>query len=183
MNGGHSLISKTYAAAIFELSQQEDNVKSVQEELSLLVKFMDDEKDFFQLASAPYLTIELKERLIEKIFAQRLSSLTMNFLRAVIKHNRMFSLPQIAAEYDNLSDKFSGFSPVNVTVARSMTESELEKLRADIASVIGGDVKLKVDVNPSIIGGVVIKYGDKQVDNSIRRKLHQAVQSVKQKGG
>jgi F-type H+-transporting ATPase subunit delta len=71
---------------------------------------------------------------------------------------------------------------VKVTVSKPLNEGEVERLSADIASAINKKVKLELAVDPSIIGGITIRYGDKMVDNTVRSRLQQAVKTIIEQG-
>jgi ATP synthase F1 delta subunit len=116
--------------------------------------------------------------LVSEVFAGRLNELTENLLMVVVEHNRMKYLPQIIAKYDEFWEAANGMYRVKVVVSKQMEKLEVEKLTADIASAIDGRVRLELAVSPSIIGGIIIRYGNKVVDNSVRNRLFRTVKDI-----
>jgi F-type H+-transporting ATPase subunit delta len=116
--------------------------------------------------------------MVQKIFSGKLNDLTIDFLRAVIRHNRMVFLPQIVNRYNELWEAHHGYKIVQVTVSDAMSSQETERLSADMAQAMKNKVKLQIGVNPSIMGGIIIRYGDRVIDNSIRGRLRRAIGAI-----
>jgi len=112
----------------------------------------------------------------------KITDLTMNFITVVIKHNRTTYLPQIIAEYQKLWEAREKYCHVELTVARAMSADEVGKLSNDIALAINRKIKLELSVNPSIIGGIIIRYDDKVIDNTVRSRLQTAVKTIIRRG-
>ena len=102
----------------------------------------------------------------------------MNFLIVVMKHGRVKLLTDIINRYGELWDASHGYYHVKVTVPKPLEDSETKRLSDDIAAAINSNVKLEVVVEPAIIGGAIIRCGDKVIDNSIRNRIQAAVKTV-----
>lgn len=174
--GGY--LEKTYAAVLFELADQSGVLNVVKDDLDCWTGICRLEKDFENLIVSPYFTSEYKQQFVRKILAGKIADLTMDFLTVVFRHNRAKILPDIIAEYNRLWDVRERYCPVEVTVAGRISDDETEKLAADMASMINRRVKLKLTVNPEILGGVIIRYDDKVIDNTVKGRLHRAVETV-----
>jgi F-type H+-transporting ATPase subunit delta len=175
-------LEKTYAGALFELADERGAMDVVKEDLDFWTKLCSVEKDFEKLIFSPYFSSEYKQQFVGKILSGKVGDLTMNFLMAVIKHNRTTYLPQIIAKYHNLWETRQGYCSVEVTVAKAMTPDEVGKLSADIASAIDRKINLELFVNPSIIGGVIIRYDDKVINNTVQGRLQRAVETIIKRG-
>jgi F-type H+-transporting ATPase subunit delta len=171
-------LRRVYAQALFDLAEQSQMIDAVKGELDAITAVISGDKDFEAVISSPCFYSDFKEKLVNKVFSGKLNELTMDFLMVAIRHNRMAFLPQIAAQYDSLWQSYHNYCPVKVTVSVPMSANEVEKLSAGIASAINRKVKMDVAVEPSIIGGVIIRYGDKIIDNTVRHRLQQAVKTV-----
>jgi F-type H+-transporting ATPase subunit delta len=171
-------IGQLYAAAIFELAREAQAVDAVRDDLLSLSHVAETEKEFLELSGSPYFSRESKGQLLQTLFAGHVASLTMDFLHVVNKHNRMAYLPLIADEYGKLRDAYVGCSLVEATFAKEMSESEIARFIDEIKAAFKSEVKLAVRIDPSIIGGVILRRGDMIVDNTIRRELLEAVKAI-----
>ena len=175
-------LGRIYAQALFDLAGQSQMIDSVKSELDAVTAVIAGDKDFEEVVSSPCFYTDFKEKLVNKAFFGKLGELTMDFLMVVTRHNRMAFLPQIAAHYDGFWQEYHNYCPVKVTVSKPLNEGEVGKISAEIASVINKQVKLELAVDPSIIGGITIRYGDKMVDNTVRSRLQQAVKTIIEQG-
>jgi len=171
-------LAKIYAQALFELAEQTKSIEFIKSDLDMVRDVGIQEKDFGALMESPYFTTEYKGQIVQKIFETRLSDLTMNFLMTAVRHERMTFLPQIIDRFNELRETRQGYRIVQVTISEPMSREGAERLSTDIAAAMKSKVKLQVSVNPSIIGGIIIRYGDKVIDNSLKGRLHRAVDTI-----
>jgi len=171
-------LADVYAGALFELARQSQLVDAVKDDLDLLMSALAEEKGFERLLSSPYFREEVKMQLVRKIFCGRVSKLTVNFLAVLVGRERAMFLPQITAKYNDLWDGFHGRFIVNVTVSEKMSEDEVRRISDDVAAAMRSRVRLDLAVNPEIIGGAVIRWGDRVIDNSIKGRLRRAVETI-----
>jgi F-type H+-transporting ATPase subunit delta len=171
-------LTEAYARALFDLARESQLVDAVKDDLDLLMDVAAEERDFARVMTSPYFSEQVKMQLVRKIFCGRISKLTVNFLMVVIAHDRMTFLPKIATRYDEIWDGFHGRYIVNVTVSQTLTDDEVRGLSDDIAAAIKSQIRLDLAVNPGIIGGIVIRCGDRVIDNSIKGRLQRAVETI-----
>jgi F-type H+-transporting ATPase subunit delta len=167
-----------YAQALFELAERSKMLDSVKDDLDAVRNVSIEVRDFGVLMVSPYFSTEYKGQIIQKMFGGKLSDLTTNFLMVAVRHNRMMFLAQIIDKFNELREIGQGYRIVEVTVTEPMSKEEAKRFSTDIAGALKSKVKLQVSVNPSIIGGIIIRYGDKLVDNSLRGRLRQAVGTI-----
>ena len=180
MNGFETGIrlAEVYAQALFELAEQTKMRDAVKNELDLVRDVSVEARDFAVLMASPYFSTEYKGQIVQKMFTGRLSDLTMNFLMTAVRHERMMFLPQMIDKFNELWEMREGYHIVQVTVSEAMSREEAERFSADIASAMKSKVKLQVSVNPTIIGGIIIRYDGKVMDNSLRGRLCRAVDTI-----
>ena len=167
-----------YSQAIFELAGEAGMADAVKNDFDLMESVMGHEKDFIKVINSPYFTAEYKSRLVEKIFSGKLEGLTLDFLLVVIKRSRTLFLPAIIAAYNELWETHNGRCRVKVTVPMAMDSGEAAELAEKIAAAINRRVKMELAVDPSIIGGAIIRYGDMVIDNTVRSRLRNAIKTV-----
>jgi F-type H+-transporting ATPase subunit delta len=104
--------------------------------------------------------------------------MTLSFLSVTIDHNRGKLLPEIIERYKQLFRALRGYQTVTVVVAKALGPDQAAKLRQDLAGAMHAKVDLDVHVDPAILGGVILRYADKMLDNSIRGRLIRTVAQV-----
>ena len=167
-----------YAQALFELAERSKMLDAVKDDLDVVQNVSVEVRDFGALMASPYFSTEYKGQIIQKMFGGKLSDLTMNFLMVAVRHNRMMFLAQIIDKFNELREIGQGYRIVEVTVTEPMSKEEAKRFSTDISGALKSRVKLQVSVNPSIMGGIIIRYDGKVIDNSIRGRLRQAVGTI-----
>jgi F-type H+-transporting ATPase subunit delta len=171
-------LREIYAQTLFELAGQQQSVDAVKNDLDILSDIIEREKDFIRALDSPYFSKDYKEQFVRRLLSNVLTELTVTFLSVVIRHGRVKLLTDIIIRYDEIWDEYHGYCRVEITVPRSIEDSEVKRLSDDIAAAISSKVKLEVAVDPGIIGGAIIRCGDKVIDNSVRNRLNCAVKTV-----
>ena len=175
-------IGDIYAQAVFESAQQENLLAEVKSDLDSLAGVFEQVTEFKELLLSPYFTRKYKAALLEKMFAGRFTQLSANFLQVIARHNRLKFLPEIIGSFTRLWDQMHGLVPVSITVSQKLDDLRIRSLCDEISSALERKVRLTQSiVDPSIIGGIIIHYGDKVIDNTIKTRLLNAVQTVTSK--
>jgi len=172
------VIREIYCEVLFELADESQVIDQVQEDLSRVRAVMEAEPEFAALMASPAIRGPDKAESIRRIFRGHVCDLALDFLCVLARRGRMGFLDGITDRYEAMVDRYHDRQAVEVTVARSLRGDEVDKLRKEISEAIRGEVKLSVQVDPEIIGGVIIKKDDTVVDNSIRTALKRAAQRV-----
>jgi F-type H+-transporting ATPase subunit delta len=102
----------------------------------------------------------------------------MNFMMVAAGHNRIRFMPEIVACFNRLWDKLRRVVPVKITVSQKLDEQRRRKLSDDIEALLEQKIRMESYVDPSIIGGIIIRYGDKVIDNTVRTRLSNAVKTT-----
>ena len=171
-------IADLYARSLLDLAEQSGTVDAVANDFDTVSTLLTQNPDFEAFLASPYFAEQTKRDLVRKVFAGRLQSLTLNFLSVMIDHNRGMFLPKIIERYRQLYRVYQGYRTVDVTVAQPMSNEQMDKLSRELADALHAKVDLDVHVDPSILGGVVIRYEDKMLDNSVKGRLARTVNQV-----
>ncbi len=163
---------------MFELAEESGLVEVVMDDLEAVGQLLQDEPEFLSLLTLGQLKEDEKSKMVRRVFKGRINSLTLDFLCVLAKRNRMNFLNGIGDRYQVLLDERKNVRRVEVTLAEKPTDKQLEKLRKDIKQAIASEIKLSVNVDPEIIGGIVIKKGDMVVDNSVRTIMNRTVDAI-----
>lgn len=175
------IIHEIYSDVMFELAEESGLVEQVMEDLEAVSDVLRDEPEFLSLLTLGEVKQDEKAKMIRRVFKGRINDLTLDFLCVLAKRNRMNFLHGIGDRYQILLDERKNIKRVEVTLASQPDVEQIEKLKADIKDAVNAEIKLSVNVDPEIIGGVIIKKGDLVVDNSVRTILHRTVDAIMQR--
>ena len=172
------IIHEIYSEVMFELAEESRLVDPVMDDLVAVGKVFEDEPEFLTLLTVGQLKEDEKSSIIRRVFAGRVNALTLDFLCVLARRNRLNFLFGIQDRYETLMDQFHNVHRLEVTLAKTPSDEQVAKLKADLAEAIRAEVKLVVQVEPDILGGIVIRKGDMVIDNSVRSILNRTVDAV-----
>jgi F-type H+-transporting ATPase subunit delta len=112
----------------------------------------------------------------------KISGLVGNFLRVVAKNRRLFAIPGMIRAFRRIAAEARGEVSAEVTSAHALTPAQETELKAALKSVAGKDVSIAVIVDPSLLGGLVVKMGSRQIDTSLKTKLNSLKLALKEVG-
>ncbi len=163
-----------YVKSLLDLAAETNVLDDVHSDLLLFTQVCDENKTFMVLLKSPIIRNEKKTQIIHSIFKNKVNALTMAFLDIVVRKNRDPLLYAIAKEFHNAYNTLKGIEAATVTTAVQLDN----KLRADIESLvkkISGKqtIELEEKVDAEMVGGFVLKVGDRQVDASLKSKLNE----------
>jgi F-type H+-transporting ATPase subunit delta len=176
-------VSGRYATALFELARDEKSVDPVMADLDRFDAMLAESADLKRLVRSPVFSSESQSRALAAVLEQAgISGISANFLRVLTANRRLFAVGDVIRAFRALVAKFKGEATADVTVAEALGEQHLETLKAALKSVTGKDVTLNVNIDRSIIGGLVVKLGSRMVDSSLRTKLNSIKHAMKEAG-
>lgn len=161
--------ARRYAQAVFEIALETKELDRWQSDLSKIVRLMED-GELKALLESPQLPIEAKARLLSERLG-KLNPLALNLLLLLITRGKLDIIKEIADEYERLVDSYQGIERAEVVTAVSLDEEEKQKLAEELGKILGKKLVLKTEVNPEVIGGVVVRVDWKLLDGSVRSKL------------
>lgn len=172
-------IGKSYGRALFELGLENGCLEQVADDLAGVVQLVSVSEEFRVFVNSPCIGFEQKKTVIEKTLTGKIGHLAIGFLYVILKHGRSAFLESICDEFSRLIDEHNDIKFVEVTVADTLDDNNREKLIAGLRAAVGSEIKMTVNVNPAIIGGIIIRQGDMLIDNSVSNALEKAVGSFK----
>jgi len=182
-NPSVSGVSGRYATALFELARDERCIDTVKADLDGFEVMLTENPDLMRLVRSPVFSAEEQLRALTAVLGRAgISGVTANFLKVLTANRRLFAVADVIRAFTALVAKFRGEATADVTVAESLSDRNLDALKTALKSVTGKDVALNVKVDPSIIGGLVVKLGSRMVDSSLRTKLNSIKHAMKEAG-
>jgi F-type H+-transporting ATPase subunit delta len=161
-----------YATALFELATEAGAIDSVKADLDRLSALIAESADLARLVKSP--VFSAGEQL------KGISGLAGNFVRRVAQNRRLFALPRMVADYASLVAAQRGETTAQVTVPAPLSDAHFFALKEALAQQTGKDVILDVTVDPSILGGLIVKLGSRMVDASLKTKLNSIRHAMKE---
>ncbi len=165
-----SRISKRYAKSLLDFAVEKGVLEEVRSDMALLDKTFRASKELVAVLRSPIIKIDVKGNVLRALFADKVNSITLEFVRIVAKKNRESIIPDIARSFAGLYLSHEGIVTAEVITAVALSDGQRKKVHKFI-STFGDKVELNEKVNPKIIGGFIVRVGDKQYDESIANRL------------
>ncbi|MBH5369296.1 F0F1 ATP synthase subunit delta [Bradyrhizobium glycinis] len=176
-------VSGRYATALFELARDQNVVDAVKADLDKFDALLNESADLKRLVRSPVFAADAQSKALSAVLDKAgITGIAANFLKVLTANRRLFAVADVIRAYRALVAKFKGETTADVTVAEALSDKNLDALKVALKSVTGKDVALNVKVDPSIIGGLVVKLGSRMVDGSLRTKLNSIKHAMKEAG-
>ena len=161
-----------YATALFELAQEERAVETVERDFAALKTLVNESPDLRLLVRAPVFSRKDQEKGMDAVLRRmEAAPLTVRFVLLLASKGRLFALMDVVRAFELLAAKLRGEVRAEVTSARPLSDAEVNELKAVLKSKLGRDARLDAKVDPSLLGGLVVKVGSRMIDSSLRTKL------------
>ncbi len=164
-------VSYRYAKSLLGLAIEQNLLEQVYADMSLIADTSRVSRDFVVLLRSPIVKTDKKISVIEKVFEGRLSPISSGFIRIITRHHRENYLPEIAESFVSQYKAYKQIAQAEVTTATALDTATRERIIRLVEQTEGRKVEIDEKVDPSILGGLIVKVGDKQYDGSISRKL------------
>ncbi|WP_298354725.1 F0F1 ATP synthase subunit delta [Rhodoblastus sp.] len=183
-NNPISGVAERYAQALFSLAREQNAADAVADALGNFAEMIEQSADLERLVVSPVFSAEDQLKAISAILDKYgFGGVTANFIKLVASKRRLFVLPEMIRAFQALNDKAKGVIRAEVTAAAPLSPDHNAALEEALREVSGGKtVKVNVAVDPSIIGGIVVKLGSRMVDASLKTKLNSLRTRMKEVG-
>ena len=167
------IVEKNYGDALFELINEEAPamLKTVQEELCAVNDILTQVPDFIKLSKTPTVSAAEKASIVKETFSGRVSDYTYRFLMIITENGRLSFFGKIYSYFNSLCNEKLGIAEITVVTTEPLTAEMKAKIKLKMTQVTGKTISLKEEVDPSIIGGIVLKYGSRSFDGSVKARL------------
>jgi F-type H+-transporting ATPase subunit delta len=173
-----------YARALFELALEGKSVDAVKADLEQFEAMISASPDFRRLVRSPVFGADEQGRALGAVLARaEIGGLASNFLLFVAANRRLFAVGDMIRGFRKLVARWKGEVSAEVTAAEKLSDTHLEALKSALKAITGEKaVDLHVKIDPTIIGGLVVKLGSRMVDSSLRTKLNAIKHAMKEAG-
>ena len=165
-----SQVGRRYSKAIFEIAEEKNQVKEIYEMLNSAMVLYRTDKEFKNFILNPLIDNVQKKSVLNEIFGKD-NSENLNILLYILDKGRMNCIKYIVAEYLKIYYKKNRILDVRATFTKELTDEQKKKLINKLSQKTGKEINLEIKIDKNILGGGIIRIGDKIIDGSIRREL------------
>lgn len=162
--------ARRYAKSLLDFAESEKILAEVAADMQVVQAACKENADLVKFLKSPLIKADKKTAVLDKIFSGKIGKVTEKFVKIIVRKRREIILPEIAAAFEALYREQQGIVLAEVTTAIALDEALRAKINALVKNT-HDKVELKEHVNPDIIGGIVIKIGDAQYDDSILSRI------------
>ena len=159
---------RRYAEAAFQLATRDSSIEKWRRELEQAAAVTDGE--LMDVLANPALPLDERLDVTNRVFAD-LSQPVRNLVLLLVRRGRIEQLPRVATEFARLDDQRNGLTHATATSATPLPDDEVRKVAARLEELTGGRVALETNVDPAILGGIIVRIGDRLIDGSVRGRL------------
>jgi F-type H+-transporting ATPase subunit delta len=171
-------VARRYTQALFQTAQKSGTIERVETDLETVDALIRTQPNLLRILRAPTIGRAQKKELVRRLFENGVSSLTLRFLNLLIDKRRETLLPEVNREFRALSYAARNILPVTATVATRLTPEERTRLAETLSRRTGKTVELAEELDPALMGGVVVRLGDSIIDGSIAGHLRRLRQQL-----
>jgi F-type H+-transporting ATPase subunit delta len=170
-------IAQVYARSLFEVAKEQDKLDVVKEQLGQFAEALDDNQELATFFFAPYFSTAEKEDGLGKLL-DGVDPVVENFLKLMIENHRVPAVFRVRREFEALYEAENKLLPVTITSAVALDEATVKSIGDAIGKQTGQQVELTADVDPDVLGGLIVRVGNSILDASIRNRLENLRRSV-----
>lgn len=164
-------IARNYAEALLALARKADDLPAWSRLIDDVANAMERDDRLRRFLEAPQVSADQKNAVLSKAYEDRAPRLFLLYLQRLVKNRRQMLIPEIANEYRDLVDEVEGRIHAQVTLAKPVDEEQQAEIARHLSHTLGRPVVPQVRINPNILGGIIVRVGDRVMDGSVRRRL------------
>lgn len=164
-------IGRSYAEALFALGQKTADDETYARAFETVIALLESDPRVRDFIASPKIDVATKKGVLARVLGDHVPRLFLNFLLVVLDKRRQRFMPEIAREYRRLVDERLGRLHVQVMLAHEPDERMEREVAAELGRIFGKRVIPHVRVDPNILGGIIVRSGDRVLDGSLRRRL------------
>jgi len=166
-----STVARNYAEALFELGEKHGTHEDLAGGLNTLAQVLESDASVRHFLITPKIELQQKQKALRAALGDQVSPMLLNFVLVVLNKRRQALLREIAVEYGELLDTKQNRVHAKVTLAHEPDAATETKIATELSRILGKTVVPHITVNPEILGGIVVRYGDHIMDGSLKRRL------------
>ncbi len=166
-----AIVARRYANALYEEAEDVGAIEKVDEDVLMLRESLETNDELSRFFESPVIPQEKKDSIIQTLLGDRVHELLVRFLRLLVRKDRETMTRAVLDAYQSLRDEQRGIVDAHVTVARPLADEDREAVVDTLEKQTEKTVRLHLTEDPDLIGGLIIRIGDRVFDASVRNKL------------
>ena len=175
-----NIVASRYAEALFQVGEETDSTDKLYGELKAVVDIVKENKDISNILRSPLVSKEEKYDLISKVFDGKLSQIMINFLKILADKDRLALLADIEKDFKVLLNEKNNILEGIVITAVPMKEEEVKELQTKLSAKYNKTVVLENEVDKSVLGGVLVRLGNEEIDGTVKNRLDKMKEQLSQ---
>jgi len=172
------LVAKRYAKALFEVANAKNLLDKVEEDLQIVVKVVDEDQELMSFLRHPRISTDVKKELLNSAFNEQVDEISKNLLFQLVDNHRIEFISEILRQYVILANEARNIVDVAAITAIQLDDADQTAITELFANKLGKKIRLINLVDPTIIGGMIIKIGDRVYDGSLSTQLKMMKQKI-----
>jgi F-type H+-transporting ATPase subunit delta len=165
-------VAGRYASALFDLAEEANQVRQVEKDLIALQGLLDESTDLKRMVRSPVFSSDDQGRAVAAVAEKAgLAPLVVNFLKVLARNRRLFAVRDMIRTFLSLAARQRGEVNAEVASAHPLSDEQLAALKETLRASAGKDVNILTKVDPTLLGGLIVKMGSRMIDSSLRTKL------------
>ena len=165
-------VAKRYASSLFGVAQENNNLDAVSDDMQSLISACRENDDLLKTLHSPIVGASQKESVLRNVFASAQKE-TLSFFALLVEKNRTSYIVAIAQRFNQLCNDDKGIIEVSVQSAQKLADKDKKDLIAFLEKQTGAkDIALEESINPDLLGGMIVKYQDRLLDNSVLSQIN-----------
>lgn len=176
-------VAGRYASALFELARDESKLDEVEAGVNAVAAMIDGSEDLQRMMRSAVISAEDQQKAIAAVMAKAgISGYVASFVELAAKNRRIFAVPDMLKAFSVILARHRGETNAVVTSAEPLSDAALAALKTTLKDAMKKDVRIESRVDPSIIGGLIVRAGSRQIDSSLKTKLNSLKIALKEAG-
>ena len=176
-------VAERYASALFDLAKEQGQQVQVEQDLTRFQAMLNDSEDLRRLIRSPAFSAEIQSKALKAITEKAaIGGLAGNFLKVLARNRRLFITADVIKNFRLFAARARGEVSADVTSAHPLTDPQMQALKDQLKASVGRDITIHSKVDPSLLGGLVVKVGSRMIDSSLKTKIEQLKIAMKGTG-
>ena len=165
-------VAGRYASALLETASEQGQLAAIEADIDTLQGALAESDDLGRMVRSPVFSADDQSKALDALLGRMgVNPLTLNFFKVLARNRRLFAAEDIIRAFKALAAEARGEVQAEVASAVALGDSQLNALKEQLKSSVGKDVQLEATVDPSLLGGLVVKIGSRMIDSSLKTKL------------
>ena len=164
-------VARRYALALTEEAQASSQLADIDADIDTMAQTVEQSRDLRQMLESPVIPVAKKDTVLRRLFEGTVSDLALRFVGLLTSKDRAALLPDVLDAYRALRDERTGTVEATVRTAKPLSPTEVDRLTAALEARADATVRVRYEIDPSLIGGLVVRMGDVVYDQSVKHQL------------